>query len=269
MELTILGSGTSTGVPVLGCRCPVCSSDDPKDHRSRASVRLKVSGLSILFDTATEFRLQALAAGIRHIDAVFLTHAHADHVHGLDDLRPLSHHQPIPVYGSPATLREVGERFAYIFMQTPAGTGKPKITLEPITSAQKVSPRRVVGAADAAPGNEEPASSVEVQPVPLLHGSLPIYGYRVGSFAYLTDCSKIPEESFSLLDGVRVVVIDALRFRAHPTHFNVEEAVSAVRRMGAETAYFTHLCHEVSYRELLAALPEGIFPAYDGLVHRI
>ena len=263
MEFTILGSGTSTGVPVVGCSCPVCSSDDPRDRRSRASVWLRSGELSILFDTSTEFRLQALAAGVRHIDAVFLTHAHADHVHGLDDLRPLTHHSPIPVYGSDATLNEIEERFSYIFRHSQLGGGKPRLMLERIDSPVTIYP----AAADR-PGEDKP-EALEVVPVPLFHGELPILGFRVGPFAYLTDCSEIPEASYALLSGVDVLVIDALRFRPHPTHFNVEEALSAVRRIGARTAYFTHLCHEVSYRELEAALPEGIHPAYDGLSRRI
>jgi len=256
VEFTILGSGTSTGVPVVGCSCPVCSSDDPRDRRSRASVWLRSGEVSILFDTSTEFRLQALAAGIRYIDAVFLTHAHADHVHGIDDLRPLTHHRQIPVYGSDATLCEIEERFSYIFRHSQIGGGKPRLMLERIDSPVTIYPG---GGGEA----------TEVVPIPLFHGELPILGYRAGSFAYLTDCSEIPEPSYGLLSGVEVVVIDALRFRPHPTHFNVEEALEAVRRIGAHTAYFTHLCHEVSYRELEAALPEGVHPAYDGLNHRL
>ncbi|MFP4179056.1 MAG: MBL fold metallo-hydrolase [Spirochaetaceae bacterium] len=250
MKFTILGSGTSTGVPVIGCRCPVCTSDDPRDHRTRASLWLQAEGLSILFDTCTEFRIQALKAGIRRIDAVFLTHAHADHVHGLDDLRPLTHRVPIPVYGSPGTLGEIEERFSYIFEHSPVGGGKPKISLHAIDSA-------------VFPGS----SDLEVIPVPVYHGNLMVYGYRVGAFAYLTDCNRIPKESYPLLEGVEVMVIDALRFRSHPTHFNIAQAVEAVKRVGAKRAYCTHLGHELSYRELLHALPEGIFPAYDGLTH--
>lgn len=252
IKVTVLGSGTSTGVPVVGCRCPVCTSDDPRDHRTRASLWLQAEGLSILFDTCTEFRIQALKAGIRHIDAVFLTHAHADHVHGLDDLRPLTHHVPIPVYGSRKTLGEIEERFSYIFRHSPFGGGVPRVSLRSIDSAVTLGP-----------------SVLEVIPVPVFHGSLEVYGYRVGPFAYLTDCNEIPDASYSLLAGVEVIVIDALRFRSHPTHFNIAQAVEAVRRVGAKTAYFTHLGHELSYRELLNALPEGIFPAYDGLTHTL
>jgi len=251
VDITILGSGTSTGVPVVGCDCRVCSSTDPRDRRTRASLWLRHGDISILFDTATEFRIQALAAGIDRIDAVFLTHAHADHVHGLDDLRPLTHHRPIPLYGSRATMEEVRERFSYIFRSSRIGGGKPRLDLRPIDGPVVI---------DGGEGQE-----LSVLPVRVYHGELPILGYRIGKFAYLTDCSDIPEESYALLDGVEVLVIDALRFRPHPTHFNVEQATAAVERIGATTAYFTHLCHEVSYRELEEALPAGIHPAYDGL----
>jgi phosphoribosyl 1,2-cyclic phosphate phosphodiesterase len=291
LEITILGSGTSTGVPVVGCSCPVCSSDDPRDRRSRASVWLRSGELSILFDTSTEFRLQALAAGIRCIDAVFLTHAHADHVHGLDDLRPMTHHRPIPVYGSAATLSEIEERFSYIFRNSQLGGGKPRLVLQRLEGPVTISPAgddRLdmdrhghgdgrSGTDGGRPGADRPGEerrgadrpgALEVVPIPLFHGELPILGFRVGSFAYLTDCSEIPDSSYALLDGVELLVIDALRFRPHPTHFNVEEALAAVRRIGADTAYFTHLCHEVSYREMEAALPDGVHPAYDGLTCR-
>jgi phosphoribosyl 1,2-cyclic phosphate phosphodiesterase len=247
-------------------------------------VWLRSGELSILFDTSTEFRLQALAAGIRRIDAVFLTHAHADHVHGLDDLRPMTHHSPIPVYGSAATLSEIEERFSYIFRNSQLGGGKPRLVLERLEAPVTISPAGDdrYGTDGGRPGAERPGAdrpgeerrgagrpgALEVVPIPLFHGELPILGFRVGSFAYLTDCSEIPDSSYALLDGVELLVIDALRFRPHPTHFNVEEALEAVERIGARRAYFTHLCHEVSYRELEAALPEGVHPAYDGLTCR-
>ncbi len=256
LDFTILGSGTSTGVPIVGCSCRVCRSEDPKDRRSRASLWIQAGGLSLLFDTATEFRLQALAAGISRVDALFVTHAHADHVHGLDDLRTLSHHGEIPLYSSPCTLEEIENRFSYIFRGPRTGGGKPRIRLIPLDPQGE--PVRL----------SSPEGELEILPVPIFHGSMPIVGYRIGPFAYLTDCSEIPEESYRLLEGVRVLVLDGLRFRPHPTHFSVDQAIAAVRRIGAKEAYLTHLCHEVSYRELSDYLPDGIDPAYDGLKGR-
>jgi phosphoribosyl 1,2-cyclic phosphate phosphodiesterase len=257
IDFTILGSGTSTGVPVLGCSCRVCRSKDPKDRRSRASLWVEAGGLSILFDTATEFRLQALAAGIGSLDALFVTHAHADHIHGLDDLRTLSHHGEIPLYSSPSTLEEIENRFSYIFRGLRTGGGKPRIRLSPVYAEGE--PVRLPG----------PEGELSVLPVPIFHGSMPILGYRIGPFAYLTDCSEIPQKSYRLLEGVQVLVVDGLRFRPHPTHFSVDQAIAAVRRIGAQEAYLTHLCHEVSYRELAEYLPDGIHPAFDGLKGRV
>lgn len=267
LEFTILGSGTSMGVPVLGCSCPVCSSDDPKDTRSRASLLLEAEGLSILFDTATEFRLQALAAGVDHLDAVFFTHAHADHIHGIDDLRPLNHHRPIPIYGSARTLGEIERRFSYIFHRSTGGGAKPHLTLNPIPEETGAEVRLERDPVLIEKTNV--SGKVDIVPIPVYHGELPIFGFRVGSFAYLTDCNFIPEESYHLLEGVGVVVIDALRFRSHPTHFNIEQALEAVDRIGAHTAFLTHLCHEVGYGELLDTLPAGVYPAYDGLRYKL
>jgi phosphoribosyl 1,2-cyclic phosphate phosphodiesterase len=251
--VTILGSGTSHGVPVIACICPVCRSKNPKNHRSRASALVRgAEDEVILFDTAPEFRLQALREGIAHIDAVFYTHAHADHLHGLDDLRPLSFNGPIPLYGSAETMDEIRRRFSYIFSSGQEGGGKPKVLLKPI-----------------GPEDHITIGSLEVIPIPLLHGSLPVFGYRIGPFAYLTDCNIIPEYSYELLKGVRFVVIDALRPEPHPTHFSFGQALEAVRKIGAEKAWFTHLTHDVDHEDIRRMLPTGVEPAWDGLSFRV
>lgn len=257
LKVRVLGSGTSNGVPVVGCDCEVCRSENPRNKRSRASILLSQDGSNVLIDTATEFRLQAVAAGISSVDAVLFTHAHADHVHGLDDIRPLTHHRPMDLYGSYETLKEIRERFSYIFHTQKQGGGTPRVTLHTIGGTPS-------GSRSRAP---EPIriASLEIQPIPILHGKMPILGYRVGGFAYLTDCSEIPEESYPLLRGLEVLIIDSLRYRQHPTHFNVEQALEEIRKIAPKEAYLTHMCHDLEYERLAASLPPGVAPAYDGL----
>lgn len=247
MLAVLLGSGTSHGVPVIGCTCSVCSSDNPKNKRTRSSILVKNEQVSLLIDTSTDFRTQALREGIDRIDAVFYTHTHADHLHGIDDLRQLSRKAPIPVYASPSNLIEIENRFPYIFRESRYRDAKPRIS--PI------------------PFHESPVEfgKLRVQPIPVFHGSLPIHGFRIGNFAYLTDCSSIPDRSYELLDGVEILLIDALRHEPHPTHFTVSEAIEAGRRVGARETYLTHICHDLDHEELERELPPGIRPAYDGL----
>ena len=253
MRVTILGSGTSHGVPVVGCECDVCRSKDPKDTRTRSSILVEHEGAVILVDTSTDFRFQALREGIRRIDAVLMTHAHADHLLGLDDTRSLSRARPLPLYGSPDTLREIRKRFDYAFKQTQVGGGKPNIDLRALGHE----PRAVAG--------------IDVVPVPIKHGDLDIYGFRFGKFAYITDCSRIPDESVSLLSGVETLVIGALRYRPHATHFTIEEAIAASDVIGASRVWFTHICHDVCHKSLVEELSRRrigptIQPGYDGLV---
>jgi phosphoribosyl 1,2-cyclic phosphate phosphodiesterase len=253
MKLSFLGTGTSHGIPVLGCGCRVCASADPRDTRYRSSALVEGSlGERVLIDAGPEFRLQALRAGLTSLDAVLITHAHADHVHGLDDLRPLCRKNPLAVWASNEDEIELRERFSYVFRRGQEGGGKPRLKLCEL------------GAEGVRIG------SLEAIPIPLEHGERRVYGYRIGPLAYLTDCSGIPEASMGLLSGTRVLVLDALRERAHPTHFSLREAFAAARELKPERLYLTHICHDLTHREiqgLCAAegLPFMAEPAYDGL----
>lgn len=246
----VLGSGTSHGVPMIGCDCGTCRSTDPRDKRSRPSIFIELAGgASILVDTSPDLRAQALAHGIRRIDAILYTHSHADHVMGLDEVRRFNSLQraAIPCYGDAHTLRDLRRMFSYSFEEpTPTGGGIPKIVLFPLAGEFSI-------------------GGAVLTPVPLLHGSRQIFGYRLGTFAYLTDCSAIPDASWPLLSGVRTLVIDALRDRPHPTHFSLTESLRVVERLAPERAYFTHMSHELPHAATCARLPAGVELAYDGL----
>lgn len=248
LSVTILGSGTSHGVPMIGCHCPVCESADPRDKRTRPSIVIGMDGHNVLIDTSPELRLQLVAAGIDTVEAVLYTHGHADHVHGIDDLRRFNEglRYPIPVYGAPNLLEELRQRFGYIFTHQYFGGGIPSLDLRAIDGPFELFGRRVV-------------------PVPVLHGTTPVLGYRIGDFAYVTDTNDIPEDSLALLGGLDVLVLDALRRETHPTHFNFEQAQAVVEALRPRRAYFTHLTHGASHSELLEIFPDGVQPAYDGM----
>jgi len=246
-KVMIMGSGTSNGVPVLGCDCSVCRSTDRRNRRSRASILVRRQDSILVVDTGPEFRLQLLEAEVDHLDAIVYTHAHADHLHGLDDIRPLTHRRPMDLYAKGDTLREIRHRFGYIFTQRRAGGSIPKVRLHQLDS-EKVS-----------------CGAVEFLPVPVFHGTQEILSYRFGDFAYVTDCSRIPEESYPLLRGLDTLIIGALRYKPHPTHFSVQQALDEIAKIAPKRAYLTHMCHHLEYGELRKVLPPGVEPAYDGL----
>jgi phosphoribosyl 1,2-cyclic phosphate phosphodiesterase len=250
-RVTFLGTGTSHGVPMIGCRCAVCRSDDPRDRRSRPSIHVAVDGgPAILVDAATDLRTQALAWDITRVDAVLVTHAHADHVMGLDDLRRFNvlRQGRLPIYADARTGRELRRIFSYAFEAPPTvGGGVPELDLLLIDGPFTV-------------------DGVAITPVPIQHGPQPILGFRLGRFAYLTDCNAIPEASLALLHGLDVLVLDALRHRPHPTHFSLAEAVAMATRIGAPQTYFTHICHDLPHAETNASLPAGMALAHDGQV---
>lgn len=254
MQITFLGTGTSFGVPVIGCSCANCTSGDPRDRRTRHGALLGLDGGNLLIDTPPELRLQLLAAGVDRVDAIWYTHLHADHVHGIDDTRVFSSRGrgPVPAYLPGELGAQMRARFPYIFgarARAQAGTSTPRITLNGYTPGV---PLEVLGA--------------EVTPVRVPHGPIDAFGLRVGPLGYVTDAKSIPAAARDILDGVDVLVLNALwRGRPHPTHFNVEEAVEAAREIGARRTFLTHLTHFVGYRELSGWLPPGIEPAYDGL----
>jgi phosphoribosyl 1,2-cyclic phosphate phosphodiesterase len=253
-RVLVLGSGTSHGVPMIGCECATCRSSDPRDRRFRASVLIQMpNGPSVLIDTTTDLRSQALAHGVKRVDAIVYTHSHADHVMGLDDVRRFNILQKsaIPCYGDERTLRDLRRIYAYIFDPgTAKGGGIPQVVLATIAGEFSIGQATFV-------------------PVPLLHGSRRIFGYRIGSFAYLTDCSAIPDESWPLLSGVRTLILDALRERPHPTHLSLAEAIAVTQRIGPSRAYFTHMCHDLPHAATCARLPAGMELAYDGLTFDI
>lgn len=248
MKVIVLGSGTSTGVPVIGCSCRVCTSNNPKNKRLRASIIVQQGEQNILVDTSVDLRAQCLANNIKRVDAVLYTHTHADHLYGVDELRIFNFIQrsKIPIYGSEETIESIKRTFPYLFTDAVYGGGKPYLIPNIIN------------------GNLE-LSGIKITPVEIMHGDLPIFGYRFFNFAYLTDVSEIPEESMNLLSGLDVLIIGALRYEPHPTHFTIEQAVKVIEKLKPEKAYLTHLGHSVDHEELQKSLPKNISPAYDGL----
>jgi phosphoribosyl 1,2-cyclic phosphate phosphodiesterase len=249
MKITVLGSGTSSGIPLVGCECSVCHSTDPRDQRLRPAVAIDFDGYCVLIDTPPDFRTQALRAHLHRVDAVFFTHSHADHIMGLDDLRPFNfkNHSRTAIYGSADTIAAIRRVYQYIFEERSHATFIPQI--------------------DAHILNGEPVDvfGQKFLPIPVLHGQQTIYGYRFGNAAYLTDHSEIPAESMALLQDLDVLFLDALRHKPHPTHSTVATSIETVRQLKPKRAYFTHISHDLAHAATEAELPEGVHLAYDGL----
>lgn len=257
MRLTFLGTGTSFGVPQIGCDCAVCRSEDPRDRRTRSGALLETDTGTILLDTPPELRLQLLAAGVAKVDAVLYTHEHADHINGIDDLRIFSvrRRDPLPIYGPQETLDRLRNSFNYIFddaVRPYEGTSKPRLAMHAVEPGR---PLRVAG--------------VETLPLAFEHGHLRVFGYRFGPLAYITDVKAIPDAERERLQGLDVLVLNALWWRPHPTHLSIGEAVQTATDLGARRTYLTHLTHETGHQALAADLPAGVFPAYDGLTVEI
>lgn len=249
MRVKLLGTGTSHGVPMIACDCRVCTSKDPRNRRNRCSAWIESQGFNILVDTPPELRLQAVRHGLRRVDAILFTHSHADHVFGLDDVRRFNdlQGQDLPCYGDAGTLDDLRRMFQYVFTQTQAGGGKPRLVLN------EAPPEFTLG-------------GLTIQSLPIFHGRLPVTAYRIGDFGYVTDVSRIPDDTLARLAGVRVLVLGAIRYRSHTTHFNFEQGLEVVSRLQPERTFFTHLTHDVEYEEARAQLPPNVEPAYDGLV---
>jgi phosphoribosyl 1,2-cyclic phosphate phosphodiesterase len=248
-RLTVLGSGTSMGVPTVGCDCAVCHSSDPHDRRTRPSVLIEYNDKAILIDSTPDFREQAIREGIRQLDAVLYTHTHADHILGIDDLRPLTFRlkpNKLPLYAQPDAAEFIRNMFRYIFDADYKFGSLPQVELRPMDG-----PVELFGA--------------RFEPVPVIHGETEIYGFRFGSAAYLTDHSEVPEASFAKLQGLDILFLDALRYKPHPTHSTVETSLRIVERVKPKRAFFTHICHDLPHEETNALLPPNVRLSYDGM----
>lgn len=249
MQLTMLGVGSSAGTPVVGCQCATCLSDNPKNKRLRCSAAITTdNGEVILIDTGPDLRAQALRAGLNRADAVLYTHTHADHLHGIDDLRAFCQIQKkqIPLYGKPDAMQHIQAKFGYAIREAGDFWEMPVLSLNPISSHFEV-------------------LGVNVTPIPVKHGYSDILGYRIGNMAYLTDVSEIPDTSLELLVGLEVLMLDCLRYNAHYTHINVEQSIAYASQIKACNTFFIHMTHDLEYEKLNAELPENMYVAYDGL----
>ncbi|MDQ3256406.1 MAG: MBL fold metallo-hydrolase [Acidobacteriota bacterium] len=251
MKLTFLGTGTSTGVPSIGCECETCTSDDPHDQRLRVSVLIEHDGQTVLVDTSSDFRQQALRHGLKRVDAVLITHCHADHIFGLDDIRPLNfRHGALSLYANEPAWRDLRRIFKYIFEPSHFGGGLPQIIAH-----------TVISGAPFCLSND-----LQITPLEVIHGRLPVAAYRFNDFAYATDLSEIPAATIAGLRGLDVLVLDCLRVRPHPTHLALERALEYIAELKPRRTYLTHLAHDFMHARDSALLPDGVEFAYDGLI---
>ena len=250
IKIRVLGSGTSSGVPTVGCRCATCLSEDPRDKRLRPSIQIMIGERSLLVDTSSDFREQCLKYNIRNVDAVLYTHHHFDHIAGFDDLRAFNFitRKAVPIYLTGETFEHLKRIFAYAFEQT----GK----------RENSTPVVDVNIIDKAIFEVKGITCI---PVPLKHGSLNILGYRFGNFAYCTDCNRIGDEGWERLKGVEYLILDGLRYRNHPTHLTIEEAIEIADKLETKRTWLTHIAHDVKHEECEKSLPENVRLAYDGL----
>jgi phosphoribosyl 1,2-cyclic phosphate phosphodiesterase len=254
MRVTVLGCGTSSGVPVIGCRCAVCTSGEPRNRRRRCAILIEDGGTTVLVDTPPELREQLLEAGVDRLDALIYTHAHADHVNGLDDLRAVNTliDRPLDTFGDAAVLGRIRERFGYAFLPPEPEKGWWRPALTPVA----IEGPFAVG-------------ELTIHPFEQHHGRLPSWGFRTGAFAYSPDVKELPEQALAELRGVEVWLVDCLRERPHPTHAHLEQTLAWVGQIKPRLAILTHMNHELDYYELEKRLPAGVEPAYDGMVLRI
>lgn len=257
MKLTLLGTGTSFGIPVIGCDCAVCASTDPRDKRTRCAALIEHDGHALLIDTPPELRLQLIAAKVRAVDAVLFTHTHADHIAGIDDLRAFSDRRgsDLPLYGSAETVATLRGGHRYIFddsIKALPGTTKPHLALHELVAGRGT---RVAG--------------IDVLPLAFPHGHATVYGFRFGDIAYITDVKEVPAAARAELRGLKLLVLNALRYTPHPTHLSIDDALAVVQDLKPERTLFTHLTHETGHAELAAKLPRGVEPGYDGLTLEI
>ncbi len=249
MQLTMLGVGSSAGTPMLGCECATCKSSDPRNNRTRCSSLIQLdNGKVIIIDTGPDLRLQSLREGLTHIDAVLYTHTHADHLHGIDDLRGFCQIQrsQIPLYGSYDAMAHIANKFGYTLREPSNFWDLPVLKINPINAPFQLFNQSVI-------------------PIPIKHGNSEIYGYRIGDIAYLTDVSAIPDSSLPLLKGLKLLLLDCLRYTTHFTHINLEQSLHFASLIKADSTYFIHMTHEIEYASLSAQLPSNVFVGYDGL----